>query len=1293
MPIAHNAEAPRRALAAATAPPPTSPEPTALRNAPTNTVAEAQPTEAGQSIKGMEQVSATWPAATKLGVGEPPVVPATKEAELGAPPGPADKADTTQPGTKGPGAAAATVEERPTSDEAVSADLGEVTATPAGAAGAQAERTPETKFTSGAAVEGRPGVQGVDRAQNEDAVEDRPAKQGDSEETKVAIDETAPLAGRAAGGGATDAAATPEAGGGGVIPNAAGATPEPEGGGDEEAAPGSGPTTVPTSSASLALNMTNQAPPAQSTAAEGGVPSEAQSQTRDAGADLFAFAAAVAAQRADILASDIDRQARITAATTTGKGAVRAKIDAAVIAVESAHENVITDIQARSQADQGAVLTALTAALARVDVSADAELAKVAAAVQDTRKLLQTNATSKSGESIRIGEEQGTRVAASSADFGRQAQAIGEQKVSQHRGGDKGPEVSRGIRTQASQMVAALTSAGQKAAAEVRNKAADLAGKFRSEGNEAAEKLTDPGRDARTKITETRDESKEGLREIAQSAMAKIAETARTVTADVRNGKTASVMALREAAPAMDNALDLQSDEAKAKVTAETAAIVNDLDAAVAKVNGGLWYPPFLTQAQTEITAGLAGQKAELDGFVDRVVGSLGQTAAAAEWELGTQLAALVDGVQKMGTDFAAGSDRIVGDAVTGLQDATGLASTGMESVAPALAEKLQSAANDIDRRWADQLARHRTDITGQVDRTLVGEAHAVAGFGSALDRATAQITSTSGFFANLLDFVIGTFEGIMLGARDLLKSLWEAIKTPLFWIVVAVIIIAVIIVAFAAGVTIGAVLAVVGKVLLVIGVVVGVIAAGYYIYLMITKPDLTWRERGQLLGKAIFELVLAFAGTGILKRLGVFTQVTRLIRFVEVVGGISKALRLIHLLPDLDKLIILIDRVGEAEKLILLLRKVRDGEVLLKLLDKVQDIDQLLKLLDKVENGTTLLRLLSLPKITEVAVLEKLLAHAKLSDLSALEKLLKDAKIADVEELLALVDNAKVTDAAHLNRLLERFQSGSQLKRLLALPEFATGTVLEHLADTLARAGWPEATRGAELADLALAQLAHPAVLSEVEAAIAAQEAGKITGLKDWLQFNAPKGAGELFDSVLELRDARRLADENPGKVVRVGREAHAPKRPGTTERLPEFDLGIETPSGVVLASVEITSVEKPISKASDVTDGVRHAIDKVAARAGSTPVRGSPQVIIHVTLDLGERTRGGTTVQILLDGTVNILRKDGSIVKSSNLFEDLAVNLSTIKNNTVLDRVTLIDQGGRPIIFLRKGTSWGRL
>ena len=146
------------------------------------------------------------------------------------------------------------------------------------------------------------------------------------------------------------------------------------------------------------------------------------------------------------------------------------------------------------------------------------------------------------------------------------------------------------------------------------------------------------------------------------------------------------------------------------------------------------------------------------------------------------------------------------------------------------------------------------------------------------------------------------------------------------------------------------------------------------------------------------------------------------------------------------------------------------------------------------------------------------------------------------------------------------------------------------------------------------------------------------------------------------------------------------------------EFDLELQTPAGEVVSSVEVTSVAKRVSQPSDVTNGVRHAVDKVFDRLGTEePIEGSPQVLIHITLDVGRTPlRRGLTREISPDGTLQIFRPDGQTIRSNrtsgNLYDDIAANLSRVQDHALLDRVVLVDQTGRRIVYVREGSSGTR-
>ena len=69
----------------------------------------------------------------------------------------------------------------------------------------------------------------------------------------------------------------------------------------------------------------------------------------------------------------------------------------------------------------------------------------------------------------------------------------------------------------------------------------------------------------------------------------------------------------------------------------------------------------------------------------------------------------------------------------------------------------------------------------------------------------------------------------------------------------------------------------------------------------------------------------------------------------------------------------------------------------------------------------------------------------------------------------------------------------------------------------------------------------------------------------------------------------------------------------------------------------------------------------------------------------------------EILPDGTLTFFRPDGTTQiranrTSGNLYDDIAGNLSATKNHSLLDRVTLVDQTGGRIVYVREGSTWTR-
>jgi hypothetical protein len=230
---------------------------------------------------------------------------------------------------------------------------------------------------------------------------------------------------------------------------------------------------------------------------------------------------------------------------------------------------------------------------------------------------------------------------------------------------------------------------------------------------------------------------------------------------------------------------------------------------------------------------------------------------------------------------------------------------------------------------------------------------------------------------------------------------------------------------------------------------------------------------------------------------------------------------------------------------------------------------------------------------------------------------------------------------------------------------------------------------------------------LEGVNGAITLEANGRVRGLSDWIVFADGKGPADLRRTLGELPEAARMAAENPGSIINIGGDQRAPRRAGDpTAPMPSFDMTVESPTGTVSRSVEVTTVDAPVNQIGDVTTGVRHAANKVQGRAAPpdprdvNPIPGEHDATIRMTLDVGDaQLAGGRIRRIAPDGDLRIIDGDGVFRtrpgNPTNLYDDIGRNLGAIGNNGNLSRVTLVDQNTGAVLarYQRTGTTWARV
>ena len=263
------------------------------------------------------------------------------------------------------------------------------------------------------------------------------------------------------------------------------------------------------------------------------------------------------------------------------------------------------------------------------------------------------------------------------------------------------------------------------------------------------------------------------------------------------------------------------------------------------------------------------------------------------------------------------------------------------------------------------------------------------------------------------------------------------------------------------------------------------------------------------------------------------------------------------------------------------------------------------------------------------------------------------------------------------------------------------TGTASVALQERLKKIGLPDAASDPDMARL----MSH--VDARTEKALHELldlYPARVKGLDDWYRgIKDETQADRLQNMMAELREARRLAAENPGAIIDLGADARAPMKHKkdaagawhpTADKDKSFDIEVSDASGVTWSS-EIKTIQDPIKDAPDITKAVNNASAKVESRAANMPgneIKGKKEVRIEISMYKGEDALGGSAV-IVYDGAGLSTRYKGAgrneadklpskpgKPNPANLFTQVEANLNTPGSNALiyLDRVTLIDASG---------------
>ena len=916
-------------------------------------------------------------------------------------------------------------------------------------------------------------------------------------------------------------------------------------------APGASPTPGP------APTATPGASPTPAPVPSAGPGTTAGGSPAGASGDFAArIQTAVAAQRQAVSAKANEVKGTLATAFTGERQKLITGFDQLITRMEAARDKALADLGTRGEVARN-----------RVRIAAVAEHLKLEQALGRQQQAVRQAGDTVAQAAIQQATAQGDRVQQGAASRATRARSIGSQWASKFEPLDGGTGTASDIRAKANDLASKLEGGASEGRQTCLDHGQKIATDLRKDAGDVATGMSDKLKDARSRIDKDRDDAIKSIDDGIQGA---------------HDGITRSFAQTRQQVEQKKGDAGTGYDQLRAGALAQ-------VDTGLGQVLGKL--DTVGQQMQTDVSGMLEGarQYAVAPEVTAELNAGIGRTVAQHEarlGQLGTQGTSAFAGVQteanaaatQQTSTILAGMDAALSGLQTSLNgkvdqsaakidEAATSAETAMQSITPKVEGDLSQGITKGQGEWNKQLTEKIGTLSGRVDTILSQQDSQLSKLDSDLGSQYADAKqksedakrdkhwyesawdSVKGAVSSAFEFVGGLIVGFFEAAWELLKGLWEMLKTPLGWLLLAIVVILAVIVVVLFG----------WEALIIAGIVIGLCMAAYYVYLAVTTPGLTPYERGKLFGKALFNVVLGFAGvefegTNLLRFTqwgGLIPQAIRLvqevgsigeaIQLVRLVGSIKTALQLVEALGSVERVMQLVQEVGSASKLVTLIERVGGVENLLRLIanPKIGDVGTLVRLLEnaKIGNIATLERLLANAKIADVATLERLLGNAKITDAAALERLLGNAKIADVATLERLLGNAKIADAATLERLLgnAKIADVATLERLLGNAKIADAATLERLLNNAKIADVTTLERllgNAKIADAAtLERLLNNAKIPDVATLERLLGNAKVTdvGALERLLANAKLSSATDLERVLadaKVKDVENLAD-----------------------------------------------------------------------------------------------------------------------------------------------------------------------
>ncbi|GGG23368.1 hypothetical protein GCM10011344_25140 [Dokdonia pacifica] len=548
---------------------------------------------------------------------------------------------------------------------------------------------------------------------------------------------------------------------------------------------------------------------------------------------------------------------------------------------------------------------------------------------------------------------------------------------------------------------------------DVRKPLDDLADQIIKDGDENAGKFDEGYTEGVKEIWRQNDAIAKAIKEHADKSVKQLDENG-TLFIEALKAKTdGEEDKMEKLLVLLSTELDNQAQDAIKHVdkqTVEALQIVDDLLTTVTTENSnskGEEAKKAFTQAEAELLTMIESFNNEINIIGNDTIKSMGGTK-------NNTLGSTKNNNSKASSGIDGSVDAIIGNIIqtrtNTVDQINKIAQDGKLSIAKITTSFKEKSAESIKKQndgWDKAIADTKAKVDQNVKPAVKKIQDKSIGLEGEIAKEAERIENES-WWERALNFIGGIFVGFFMAIYDFLAFIFSS-----FWMAVLAIVVIIVVVVLAVK------FAIVAAVLLVIGIIVAIVLVIYYVYQAITRDDLSDYERGQFVGRAVFEVVLTLIPARYLK-IGKVLKITRSIKGLKNADPIR-----------ISKLIKAMGSADEAEKLLKLTKDVALAEKLFKQIGDVSKIERFVLSFKSVDDAMAALK-----KLKEVSRIEKIIAKVGAENFAILIKnsKFKNASLKqiddffnvfgadDIEKIMKLVASDKLKSLQQINTAISRF-------------------------------------------------------------------------------------------------------------------------------------------------------------------------------------------------------------------------------------------------------------------------------